>query len=388
MFLSCTSIYYWGGLLSKNGFYLPPPRKTTGMSHNLPAAYKGKRIFLTGHTGFKGSWLLQILHGWGAIVKGYSLPPENTFDLYHQIDGESLCAASVMGDINDAELLKKELLEFEPDVVFHLAAQSLVRRSYDSPVSTFLTNTQGTVHVLDAIRHLEKECIGVMVTTDKVYENPESGEPFKEEDKLGGYDPYSASKAAAEIAISSYRRSFFLPENLKQHQKSIAAARAGNVIGGGDFAQDRIIPDIVRALEKGESVQLRNPQSIRPWQHVLESLSGYLLLGAKMMEAPQRFAQAYNFGPEPADFKTVEEVTQLFLKTFDKPDAYKKETPKQAPHEAKLLILDSTKAKSELDWQPRLSAAEAVAWTAGWYADKKVAVEKCREQIAAYFAMR
>lgn len=356
------------------------------MSLNLPSSYQGKRVFLTGHTGFKGSWLLQILHGWGAIVKGYSLPPENTFDLYHQIDGESLCTSSVMGDINDAELLKKELLAFEPDVVFHLAAQSLVRRSYDSPVSTFMTNTQGTVHVLDAIRHLEKKCVGVMVTTDKVYENPESGVPFKEEDKLGGYDPYSASKAAAEIAIDSYRRSFFLPQNFAKHQKSIAAARAGNVIGGGDYAQDRILPDILRALEKGEKVKLRNPQSVRPWQHVLESLSGYLLLGAHLMAQPETFAKAYNFGPEPADFKTVEEVTQLFLKTFAQPDAYKKEADKNAPHEAKLLMLDSSRAKSELGWQPRLAAAEAVNWTASWYAGEKRAADKCKEQIDSYFA--
>lgn len=358
------------------------------MMQDLSQVYQGKRIFLTGHTGFKGSWLLQILHGWGAVVKGYSLPPENSFDLYHQIDGDQLCAASVWGDINDAELLKKELLEFQPDIVFHLAAQSLVRRSYESPVSTFLTNTQGTVHVLDAIRYLEKACTGVMVTTDKVYENPETGAPFSEDDKLGGYDPYSASKAAAEIVIASYRRSFFSPQEYGRHQKAIAAARAGNVIGGGDFAQDRIIPDIVRAIEKGESVQLRNPQSVRPWQHVLESLSGYLLLGARLMEAPQRFAQAYNFGPEPADFKTVEEVAQLFLKAFDRPDAYTKETPKDAPHEAKLLMLDNSRSKTELGWQPHLSAEQAIAWTARWYADKKDAKEKCSEQIDAYFAIR
>lgn len=357
------------------------------MSQNLAASYKGKRVFLTGHTGFKGSWLLKILHGWGAIVKGYALPPENTFDLYHQIHGESLCASSVMGDINDSELLKKEMTEFQPDVVFHLAAQSLVRRSYESPVSTFLTNTQGTVHVLDALRHLEKKCVGLMVTTDKVYENPETGEPFLESDPLGGYDPYSASKAAAEIAIASYRQSFFNPANYQEHGKSIASARAGNVIGGGDFAQDRIMPDIVRALEKNEKVILRNPQSIRPWQHVLESLSGYLLLGARMMEAPEKFAQAYNFGPEPADFKTVETVTQLFLRTFQQPDAYQQHTEAKAPHEAKLLMLDSTKAKTELCWQPRLSAEEAVRWTAEWYAGKRSAADKCSEQIAAYFAI-
>lgn len=356
------------------------------MSLHLPGFYKGKRIFLTGHTGFKGSWLLQILHGWGAEVKGYALPPEHTTDLYHQIDGENLCVASVMGDINDAALLQNELLAFEPDIVFHLAAQSLVRRSYDSPLSTFMTNTQGTVHVLDAMRHLKQKAVGVMVTTDKVYENPESGQPFSEDDKLGGYDPYSASKAAAEIAIDAYRRSFFTPQQVAGSYKAIASARAGNVIGGGDFAQDRIIPDIVRALEAGKKVVLRNPQSVRPWQHVLESLSGYLLLAAQMTRQPAKFSKAYNFGPEPADFKTVEAVTQMFLQTFDQPDAYRSQAQQHAPHEAKLLMLDSGRAKTELGWMPRLSAEEAVSWTAEWYASKSNAADKCKEQIGRYFS--
>jgi len=350
----------------------------------LENIFRGKRIFLTGHTGFKGAWLLQILHTLGADVKGYALAPEHDEDLYNQIAGDKLCYAFVMADLRDEQTLKGELVRFAPHFVFHLAAQPLVRRGYATPVETFAVNAQGTAHVLDAIRALPQPCTAVMVTTDKVYENPERGEPFTEDDKLGGHDPYSASKAAAEIIISSYQRSYFSAETFVQHGKAVAAARAGNVIGGGDFSEDRIVPDIVRAIRRLEPVRLRNPASVRPWQHVLESLYGYLTLAAKMIEDGPRFSQAYNFGPNPQDFLPVETLTQIFLERFGT-GRYESTAEEGAPHEAKLLTLDSAKAARELGWIPKLNARTAIEWTADWYADKRDAREKCSEQIQRYF---
>ncbi|MBS1589223.1 MAG: CDP-glucose 4,6-dehydratase [Bacteroidetes bacterium] len=352
----------------------------------LKQTFAGKRVFLTGHTGFKGAWMLQILSWLGADVKGFSLAPEKPCDLYNQIDGDRLCYASIMADIRDFHAVQGELIRFEPHFVFHLAAQSLVKRSYEEPVETFAVNAMGTAHVLQALRGLSGACVGVMVTTDKVYENPERGIPFIETDNLGGYDPYSASKAATEIVIDSYRRSFFHPDNYTSHLKSIAAARAGNVIGGGDYSDDRIVPDIVRAIDRGESVTLRNPKSIRPWQHVLEPLGAYLLLAAKMGQDPVRFSTAFNFGPQPADEKSVEALTQSFLKAFGCENQYKIHESPHNVHEANLLLLDSSKAKNELGWQPKLNAGQAIDWAANWYADQhRTASEKCMEQIIAYF---
>lgn len=350
----------------------------------LRIAFEGKRIFLTGHTGFKGAWLLQILHALGADVKGYALEPEHDDDLYNQINGDALCYSSIIADLRDEATLKGELVRFSPHFVFHLAAQPLVRRGYRFPVETFAVNAQGTAHVLDAIRTLPQPCTAVMVTTDKVYENPERGEPFTEADKLGGHDPYSASKAAAEIIISSYQRSYFHPEKFAEHGKAVAAARAGNVIGGGDFSEDRIVPDIVRAIRRHEPVSLRNPASVRPWQHVLESLYGYLKLAAKMTEDGARFSTAYNFGPDPKDFLPVETLTKTFLERFGA-GRYESIAEAGAPHEAKLLTLDSSKAARELGWIPKLDARAAIEWTADWYADKRDAREKCSEQIERYF---
>ncbi len=351
----------------------------------LRSIFSGKRVFLTGHTGFKGSWMLQILHWLGADVKGYSLAPEKKDDLYNQIDGDKLCSQSIIADICDIERLRHELVSYEPHFVFHLAAQPLVRRGYAQPVYTFLANTQGTAHVLDAIRSLVLPCVGVMITTDKVYENPERGVAFKEDDKLGGYDPYSASKAAAEIVIDSYRRSFFNPADYTNHEKSIAAARAGNVIGGGDYSDDRIVPDIVRAISFGETVGLRNPNSIRPWQHVLEPIGAYLLLAAKIYEKPTDCCTAFNFGPNPEDMLTVEELTKVFIESYKK-GSYKSDMEDGAPHEAKLLLLDSSKAEQMIGWKPILDARTAIQWTAQWYANKNnTAAEKCLMQIKKYF---
>ncbi|HRO43188.1 MAG TPA: CDP-glucose 4,6-dehydratase [Flavipsychrobacter sp.] len=353
----------------------------------LKNTFANKRIFLTGHTGFKGAWMLQILNWLGADVKGYSLAPEKSKDLYNQIDGDKLCYSSIICDLKDFHTLQGEMIRFEPHFVFHLAAQSLVRRSYEEPVESFIVNTIGTSNVLQAMRGLEKPCVGLMITTDKVYENPERGVPFKEEDKLGGYDPYSASKAAAEIVIDSFRRSFFHPEKYDSHKKSIASARAGNVIGGGDYSDDRIIPDIVRALENEEHVVLRNPKSIRPWQHVLEPLGAYLLLAAKMNEDPLQHSTAYNFGPTANDEKSVEELTQIFLSAFGRESHYEIYQSDKNPHEAKLLLLDSSKAERELVWRPQMDAATAINWTAEWYADRaSKAEDKCMKQIENYFS--
>jgi CDP-glucose 4,6-dehydratase len=351
----------------------------------LRSIFSGKRVFLTGHTGFKGSWMLQTLHWLGAQVKGYSLAPEKTTDLYHQVDGDNLCYSSVIADICDRQRLLTEMARFEPDFVFHFAAQPLVRRGYEMPAYTFLVNVQGTAHVLDAMRSLVPPAVGVMITTDKVYDNPERGLPFEEDDKLGGYDPYSASKAAAEIIIDSYRRSFFNPKDYSNHEKSIASARAGNVIGGGDYADDRIVPDIVRSISFGETVGLRNPLSIRPWQHVLEPLSAYLLLAAKMSEDPVRYSTAYNFGPNPEDMLTVEDLTKTFIENYGAGD-YKIFKEEGAPHEANLLTLNSTRALDHLGWKSQMDARTAIRWTAEWYANKKQnANEKCIAQIEAYF---
>jgi len=351
---------------------------------NLQKTFKDKRVFLTGHTGFKGSWLLQLLHHLGAIVKGYALAPENDNDLYNQIEGDKLCYASVIADLKDAHLLKGEMVRFEPDFVFHLAAQPLVRYSYEHPVTTFQTNVMGTIHVLEAMRSLQKPCIGIMVTTDKVYENNESGAAFHEDEKLGGYDPYSASKAACEIAIASYRNSFFNPLKYQEHQKSIASVRAGNVIGGGDFATDRIIPDIVRAIEHNEDVVLRNPKAVRPWQHVLEPLFVYLTLAERMLQEPVALATAFNIGPEKTDVLDVETVTKKFIQSFGK-GSYSIEQNVNHPHEANLLMLDNGKIKQTIGWSPKYDAAQAIQITADWYADKEhTASEKCLRQIGDY----
>ncbi len=346
--------------------------------------FKNKKVFLTGHTGFKGSWLLQMLKLLGADVKGYALAPENDHDLYRQINGDTLCYTSVTGDIRNAGLLQGEMIRFEPDFVFHLAAQPLVRRSYGEPVYTFDVNAMGTVNVLEALRNMQKPCVALMITTDKVYENTETGHAFQEEDKLGGHDPYSASKAAAEIAISSYIKSYFPPAKFPEHQKSIASLRAGNVIGGGDYAQDRIIPDIVRAIEFDEAVKIRNPKAVRPWQHVLEPLFSYLELAKLLQENPGQYEGAYNIGPDKNDMLEVQEVAELFIRYFGK-GKYEIAQSDNSVHEASLLMLDNSKINKTLGRLPKWTAQQAIQETAAWYADKETpALEKCKQQILAF----
>lgn len=360
----------------------------TDLSMNqLQATYSGKKVFLTGHTGFKGSWLLYWLHLLGAEVKGYALAPDSNPSLFELLGGAQL-GESVIADLNDRATLEKALLDFQPDFVFHLAAQPLVRLSYEIPVETFATNAIGTANLLDAVRRLAKPCTVVLITTDKVYENQEWVYPYRESDRFGGYDPYSASKACAELVINCYAQSFFNPAQYEQHRKGIAVGRAGNVIGGGDWAKDRIIPDIVRALGTNQPVQVRNPVAVRPWQHVLEPLGGYLLLGARLAAEPTRYAGAWNFGPHLQDTLPVSALVDTALAAWGT-GAY--ETPKLSsqPHEAGLLKLDISKAINELGWQPRYSAAESIRNTIAWYkalAGGQTAADLVRADIEAYCA--
>jgi CDP-glucose 4,6-dehydratase len=351
---------------------------------DLKRYFEGKRVFLTGHTGFKGAWLTLILSKLGAEVKGYALAPTSEADLYEQLNGDSLCN-SVIEDIRDRDRVKKELLEFQPDFVFHMAAQALVLDSYKFPVETYETNVMGTIYVLDALRQLEKPCASVIITTDKVYENLEIEEPYPETARFGGYDPYSNSKACAELAISSYRNSFLNPNDYNNHHQSIASARSGNVIGGGDWSGNRLVPDIARALISSEPIVIRSPNSIRPWQHVLDPLHGYLLLAAKMTEDPIRHATGYNFGPEPSDVRTVLDMCELAIENWGEGSFT---TPKlqNQPHEAGLLKLAIDKAKTELEWKPRFDSAEAVQWTINWYRDgRDDALNYTSRQINAFF---
>ncbi len=338
-----------------------------GLFFKLQQAYQGKKIFLTGHTGFKGAWLLKTLSLIGAEVKGYSLAPNTKDDLFYLIEGDTICN-SVIADLRDKKRLEEEIVNFQPDFVFHLAAQALVRLSYEIPTETFEVNVIGTANVLDAVRLLEKPCAVVLITTDKVYHNNEWIYPYRENDRLGGYDPYSASKACAELVIDSYRNSFFNIKTYKTHQKAIAVARAGNVIGGGDWSKDRLIPDIAKAFADEKPVVIRNPNSVRPWQHVLEPIVGYLLLGANLAFEPIKFSQAYNFGPHIPDALSVEEMLKLAIKSWKKGE-YIVEKEGEQPHEAGLLKLDISKAFSELKWQPKMNAAQAVNMTMDWYSE-------------------
>ncbi len=349
--------------------------------------YKGKKIFLTGHTGFKGAWLLKVFTLLGAEVKGYALEPENELNLFNIIKGEQLCE-SVIGDIRDKKYLEEAITSFQPDFIFHLAAQPLVRRSYEIPAETFEVNVIGTANVLDAMAKLNKPCNAVLITTDKVYHNNEWAYPYRENDRLGGYDPYSASKACAELLIDSYRNSFFNINKYTSHKKALAVGRAGNVIGGGDWAKDRLIPDIIRALSKNETIEVRNPDAVRPWQHVLEPLFGYLLLGVYLLENPEKFSQAYNFGPKmDSGTFSVKEMVELAINCWGN-GIYNSNKDLNSPHEAGLLKLDISKAFDELKWQPLLNAELAVSFTVNWYKNfyqhPHGIIEYTEEQIALF----
>ncbi len=327
--------------------------------------YKNKRILVTGHTGFKGSWLCIWLKELGAEVIGYALDPYTDKDNF-VLSGLSEKIVDIRGDIRDKEKLEKVFEDYKPEIVFHLAAQPLVRLSYDIPVETYEVNVMGTVNIMEAIRKTEETKVGIMITTDKCYDNKEQIWGYRENEPFGGYDPYSSSKGAAEIAINSWRNSYFNPKEYEKHGKAIASVRAGNVIGGGDWAKDRIIPDCVRAIEAGEIIEIRSPKSIRPWEHVLEPLSGYLLLGQKMVEDPIKYSQGWNFGPNLDSIVTVWEIAEKVIVNYGKGSLKDVSDPNEF-HEAKLLALDIAKARFELGWKPTLDINETIEMTVEWY---------------------
>ena len=346
--------------------------------------YQGRRVLVTGHTGFKGSWLCEWLLALGAEVHGFALEPPTRPSLFNQLKLAKRIASHMVGDVRDLPALVRTMRRVKPDFVFHLAAQPLVRLSYEKPAETFDTNVMGTVNVLEAARRIGRQISVVCITTDKVYENNEKGRPFRETDPFGGHDPYSASKGACEIVISSYRRSFFGTPNSPVW---VASARAGNVIGGGDWAKDRIVPDAMRALAKGATIPVRNSASTRPWQHVLEPLGGYLALGAALAKR-ERFDEVcggFNFGPDPKANRTVKELVEEMLK-WRKGTWVDKSDP-NAVHEAGLLNLDIRKARRVLGWKPRWGFEETVKNTVQWYAavaNGANPVEATNAQIMGY----
>jgi CDP-glucose 4,6-dehydratase len=340
---------------------------------DLALAYHGKRVFLTGHTGFKGSWLAWWLHRLGAEVAGYALPPSTQPSLWQALDlGRDI--ESIQSDIRDFARLKQAMKEFRPDLVFHLAAQALVLPSYEDPLGTFSTNLMGTVNLLEACRGSESLQAAVVVTTDKCYLNSGAGTVFKEDDPLGGADPYSASKACAEIAVAAYRHSFW------GKNRGLATVRAGNVIGGGDWSAHRLMPDLVRAVQSGQTITLRHPEARRPWQHVLDPLHGYLALGAALIAKPEDYSSAWNFGPSESEARQVRELVELAGGEWQL-------DPEPAPPEATQLQLDSSKARRLLGWSPHWSLDIAANRTMAWYrgfAEGLPAQELCAADLEAH----
>jgi CDP-glucose 4,6-dehydratase len=347
-----------------------------------PGFYRGKSVLVTGHTGFKGAWLSLWLQRMGARVTGYALAPSTVPSLFGALDLGRL-APSVIADIRDTPRLAHAFGESKPEIVFHLAAQALVGASYQDPLETFSTNVVGTAAVLDACRANESVRAAVVVTSDKCYEVQRGDRGLRETDPMGGHDPYSASKGCTELVASSYRRSFFAKLG-----KGLATARAGNVIGGGDFTTGRLVPDCLAAFSAGEAVRLRYPASVRPWQHVLEPLSGYLLLGQRLFEAPATWSEAWNFGPDDADARPVREVVERCAKRFGSKASWMQE-PGDHPHETAVLRLDSTLARTRLGWRPSWNLDAALEHTVAWhqaFCSGADMAEITRAQIAAHEA--
>jgi len=354
-------------------------------SDPLAVAFAGQRVLVTGHSGFKGSWLCEWLLALGAKVTGLGLPPETDPSLFTQLKLADRLD-SIFGDIRSADGVRRVIAESQPDFVFHLAAQPLVRRSYREPLTTWHTNVLGSIHVLEALRTLQKPCVAVMVATDKCYENREWLFGYRENDPLGGADPYSASKAASEIAVATWRHSFF-----RNHPVRIASVRAGNVIGGGDWAEDRIVPDCARAWIAGRPLRIRNPRATRPWQHVLEPLSGYLWLAARLARqeaSGSPLESAFNFGPASDSNRSVQELVEEAKKYV--PGEWIDGSDPSAPHEAKLLHLSIDKAHALLGWRPVWTFTDGVRETLRWYfdvahgSDAAKAIHLTQDQIHAY----
>jgi len=339
--------------------------------------WKGKKVFITGHTGFKGSWLSFWLHEMGASITGYSLNPPTNPNLFELLNLKSKIK-SVHGDVRDLNSIKKHIKEVE--IVFHMAAQPLVRRSYKDPVETFSVNVMGTVNLLESVRSCPSIRAVINVTTDKIYENKEKTNGYKENEPLGGYDPYSSSKACSELVTSAYRSSFL------NDGVAVATARAGNVIGGGDWGVDRLVPDFIKAILEDEKILIRNPKAIRPWQYVLDPLNGYLMLARKLYESGQKYAEAWNFGPAQKDAKTVEWLVRTLCSKWGKDASYAIDK-KEHPHETQLLTLDSSKAKAGLKWSPKMEINSAIdniiEWTRAYKGNKDLR-DVCFKQIKEF----
>lgn len=351
------------------------------------AFWKNKRVILTGHTGFKGSWLSLWLQSMGAQVAGYALAPPTQPSLFDIAEvGKGM--TSIIGDIRDLAHLSEVFAEYKPEIVFHMAAQPLVRYSYIEPVETYSTNVMGSVNLFEAVRATRSVKAVVNVTTDKCYENREWAWGYRENEPMGGYDPYSSSKGCAELVTAAYRNSYFHPERYSAHGVAVASGRAGNVIGGGDWAEDRLIPDIMRAITQGNLVNIRSPHSIRPWQHVLEPLSGYLLLAQKLYEEGAAYAEGWNFGPNDEDAKPVQWIVEKLTTSWGE-DARWILDGGDHPHEAHYLKLDCSKAKARLDWYPRwtlpVTLDSIIRWNKQWLAGKNMKTVSL-EQIADYQA--
>ena len=347
--------------------------------------WKGKRVFITGHTGFKGSWMCMFLNHLGAEVWGYALEP-NTKPALYSICNINSFVHSTIGDIRNLAKLQEAMTNAKPEIVIHMAAQALVRLSYQNPVDTFSVNVMGTVNVLEAVRNCPSVKAVVNVTTDKCYENKEWPWGYRENEPMGGYDPYSSSKGCSELVTSAYRNSFFNLSNYSEHKTAIASARAGNVIGGGDWAEDRLIPDFVRAIQNNKKITIRSPKAIRPWQHVLEPLSGYLVLAEALYTEGTKHAQAWNFGPNDMDAKPVEWIVETICNKWSNGAGYTIDSNPQ-PHEATYLKLDCSKAKTYLNWHPRWSletALDSIVFFTKAYIDNKPLKEICEKQIETY----
>jgi CDP-glucose 4,6-dehydratase len=352
--------------------------------------WKNKKVFLTGHTGFKGSWLsLWLIKLYNVKLTGYALAPSTKSNLFETLNIKS-DMNSIIGDVRDLLFLQKAIIETKPDIIIHMAAQSLVRYSYSNPVETYGTNIMGTVNILEAARKCKNVRAILNITSDKCYENKETDLSYKEEESMGGFDPYSSSKGCAELISSAYRNSYFNINKYKEHGVSLATARAGNVIGGGDWAEDRLVPDFFRAIEKKEKLIIRNPKATRPWQHVLDLTRGYLMLCQKLYEEGEKFSESFNFGPDDKDVKNVQWIVEYLVKTWGDNVYYEINKNNQFLHEAHFLKLDSTKAYKKLSWSPKLNINSGLDKICAWH-KAKIANENmnkyCITEIENYISL-
>jgi CDP-glucose 4,6-dehydratase len=353
-----------------------------------PAFWKNRKVFITGHTGFKGSWVCLMLDVLGAKVTGYAQKPPTDPSLF-EICSVRSTAKTVFSDIRDLQTLKKSLISASPEILIHMAAQPLVRESYANPLETYATNIMGTLNILEGVRDCKSVRAVIIVTSDKCYKNIEWIWSYRENEPLGGFDPYSSSKACSEIITAAYRNSFFNPEAYKAHKVALASARAGNVIGGGDWAKDRLIPDCIRAVMKKENIVIRNPKAVRPWQHVFEPLTGYLMLAEKLYKKGPLFGEAWNLGPNDDGTKPVSWIAEKISNQFGASLALQKPSKKKTLHEDSTLRLDSTKARQILGWHPKWSLEKAVDRTMNWYKaymDGQDMKKICDQQIEEYLS--